>query len=360
MNSFTRKDLPLTAAQRIIFEQAGNHVFHALQSLNIQQLAISDYNKNYLSDYQKRLYYGIETGLYVLAHALHKSKKEIHELSLVDHGGGTGLISILAVKCGFGCVIYNDIFEPSCKDAQQIAIALNLAAKHYVHGDITVLSSFLKSHKINLNVLLSRNVFEHIYDGREFLKSLTQLPSTNLVLFFATTSNPHNPAVNWYTKRLHKKAEWKGFSSRWGKASDQILPLRGVRKKIISEFDSNLNAAELEQLVLASRGLLVQNIQKLITEYRETGKINLQHDLGTNTCDPYTGNWTERLTPTDTIAEWFSQAGFKFELLNGFYDTHYQKGWKNLITTSLNTVIQPRGNPGLFFCPFIGLAGTKI
>ena len=47
-------------------------------------------------------------------------------------------------------------------------------------------------------------------------------------------------------------------------------------------------------------------------------------------------------------------------LLNGFYDTHYQKGWKNLITTSLNTVIQPRGNPGLFFCPFIGLAGTKI
>jgi 2-polyprenyl-3-methyl-5-hydroxy-6-metoxy-1,4-benzoquinol methylase len=359
MNVFVKNDLPLHPDQRGVFEAAGNALFTGLKNLKIQDLPISEYNKNYLSDYQKRLHYGIETGLYILAHALHKSKKPITETTVIDHGGGTGLLSLLAKKCGFGQVIYNDIFEPSCFDAAEIAKALSLPAAHYVHGDIVQLTQFLMQKNIKADILLSRNVFEHIYNGPSFLQSCADIPSNELVLFFATTSNPHNPAVNWYTKRLHRQAEWKGFSSRWGKASDTIRPLREIRRDIILSLGVSFSEKELEQLVSSTRGLLKLEIEQKVIQYKNTGSLPTPYDQGSNTCNPYTGNWTERLTEVEIIEQWFQEAGFDFSLWNGFYDTHYAKSWKNLISKSLNSVIPPQGKMGLFFCPFIGLAGRK-
>lgn len=360
MNPFVRHDLPLNPAQREIFGQVGEDLFQQLKSLKISDLSISDYNKNYLSDYQKRLHYGIETGLYILAHALHKSGKQTKEISLIDHGGGTGLLSMLAVKCGFGTVIYNDIFEPSCKDSQEIAKALGSPAGHYVHGDIEDLKAYLIQHQLKADIMISRNVFEHIYDAPAFLKACAKLPSNQLVLMFATTSNPHNPAVNRYTRKLHRQAEWKGFQSRWGKASDVIRPFREVRKEIILSTGIKLKEQEINALVETTRGLLKAQIETAVKNYSQTQKLPRPYDDGTNTCDPFSGNWTERLTPVPLIQKWFTEAGFEFEQLNGFYDTHYQAGWKNLIGKSLNSFIQPRGKTGLFFCPFITLSGKRI
>ena len=357
MNQFVRADLPLSQAQSQIFEQAGAALYHQLTRLNTAELPISDYNKNYLSDYQKRMYYGIETGLYILAYALFKSAKSPQDITLIDHGGGTGLLSMLAVKCGFGTVIYNDIFEPSCKDSSAIAEKIGLKAHHYVHGEMDHLHQFLHNNNLAADVMISRNVFEHIYDVPAFLKSCSMLPSRQLALVFATTSNPHNPAVNYYTKKLHYQAEWKGFTSRWGKASDVIRPLREVRKEIILSVDNSLNEKELNQLISGSRGLLKNQIEAAVKNYKLNGKLPLPYDEGSNTCDPYSGNWTERLSPVPEIEKWFHQAGFDFEQYNGFYDTHYHSGWKNVITRSLNAFIRPKGDAGRFFCPFITLTG---
>jgi 2-polyprenyl-3-methyl-5-hydroxy-6-metoxy-1,4-benzoquinol methylase len=359
MNSFVRHDLPLNANQREIFEAAGAELFAGLKKLDIQSLPISDYNKNYLKDYQKRLYYGIETGLFILAHALFKSSKSMAEITIIDHGGGTGLLSMLARKCGFATVIYNDIYEPSCKDAAVIAASMKASANHYVHGDIQQLSTFLKNQQITAHLIISRNVFEHIYDASSFLKTCALLPGDDLVLFFATTSNPHNPAVKLYTQKLQHQAEWKGFSSRWGKASDNIRALREVRKEIILSTGLSFSNKETEQLISLTRGLLKEEIVAGVQQYKTKGILPSPYDAASNTCDPYTGNWTERLTSVSTIEKWFQSAGFEYETINGFYDTHYQKGWKNLICRSLNSFIQPKGAAGLFFCPFIGLSGKK-
>jgi 2-polyprenyl-3-methyl-5-hydroxy-6-metoxy-1,4-benzoquinol methylase len=359
MNSFVRHDLPLNAKQREVFEAAGAALFAGLKNLEIQSLPITDYNKNYLKDYQKRLFYGIETGLFILAHALFKTSKSMEEITIIDHGGGTGLLSMLAQKCGFASVIYNDIYEPSCKDAAIIAASLKAAATHYVHGDIQQLSKFLKDQQITANVIISRNVFEHIYDAASFLKTCAQLPGDDLVLFFATTSNPHNPAVKLYTQKLQRQAEWKGFSSRWGKASDNIRALREVRKEIILATGLSFSDKETEQLITLTRGLLKDEIVAGVQQYKTKGILPAPYDGAFNTCDPFTGNWTERLTSVATIEKWFQSAGFDYETINGFYDTHYQKAWKNLISRSLNSFIQPKGTTGLFFCPFIGLSGKK-
>lgn len=351
--------MPLDSNRRGIFEKAGASLYNDLKKLDIQALDISDYNKNYLTDYQKRLYYGIETGLFILAHGLNKCNKAPENIALVDHGGGTGILSMLAEKCGFSKVIYNDIYEPSCHDAAVIAGALKSSATHYVHGDIQQLSNFLKGAEIAIDLMISRNVFEHIYDAPLFLKTCAELPGEDLVLFFATTSNPHNPAVKLYTRKLQRQAEWKGFSSRWGKASDNIRALREVRKEIILSTGSSLSQKELELLISHTRGLLKDQIVQGVQQYKTSGKLPRPYDAEGNTCDPFSGNWTERLTRVEVIEKWFLDAGFNYETINGFYDTHYRQSWKNLVSNSLNAFIQPRSKSGLFFCPFIGLSGKK-
>jgi hypothetical protein len=46
-------------------------------------------------------------------------------------------------------------------------------------------------------------------------------------------------------------------------------------------------------LAKKTRGLMKDDIEKLVEEYIASGKITYQPDHPTNTCDPYTGNWAD-------------------------------------------------------------------
>jgi len=90
---------------------------------------------------------------------------------LVDYGGGSGLLSFLALEAGIGTVIYNDIYDVSCEDARKLGQALHLPLSRIVCGDVDELVSYLRKEKINVNAIVSYysvNYETYICDGVEY------------------------------------------------------------------------------------------------------------------------------------------------------------------------------------------------
>ena len=48
-------------------------------------------------------------------------------------------------------------------------------------------------------------------------------------------------------------------------------------------------------LSINTRGLIKDNIEKVVNDYIKTGEVPSKMKHPTNTCDPYTGSWTEKL-----------------------------------------------------------------
>lgn len=98
-----------------------------LEALSLEELGISEYIQVYLEGKLSRS--TMMQAEYILGLALRGKKLE--ECCLVDYGGGVGTLSLLAKKLGVGTVIYNDIYNVSCRDAQVIAKAVEAEADYY-------------------------------------------------------------------------------------------------------------------------------------------------------------------------------------------------------------------------------------
>lgn len=79
-------------------------------------------------------------------------------------------MSLLAAELGVGTVIYNDIYDVSCKDIEILSNALGLKPDHIVCGDVDDLVSYLQEKSISINVIVSYDVLEHIYDVDSHLR----------------------------------------------------------------------------------------------------------------------------------------------------------------------------------------------
>ena len=69
-----------------------------MQGLDYLALPISDYAKRYYAYDLRKLRYMLQSYCYLLLWSVNKSGKKIEEISMLDHGGGIGMLSLLA-KC---------------------------------------------------------------------------------------------------------------------------------------------------------------------------------------------------------------------------------------------------------------------
>jgi hypothetical protein len=137
---------------------AQSRLYHKLTGLDLQGLNLSDYMQRYLRSYLANLR-GVLQRYGELLYLAMRGSPVLEDFVLVDYGGGSGLISLLAVEMGIGTVVYNDIYDKCCHDAARISMALGLPLKHIVCGDVDELVTYLQESRITVNAFVSNDVF---------------------------------------------------------------------------------------------------------------------------------------------------------------------------------------------------------
>ena len=150
----------------------------------------------------------LQRDTFLLAAALSHARdpQTLRSMVLIDYAGGVGDLSLLAKELGIGTVIYNDISDELAKDARCLATAMNLVADHYVATDEIGLRTYLTSHDIVPDVLVSNDAIEHIYSIESFLDNIDQMSRGDFKLVLATVQIP---AISACGER------WRGFSGKW-------------------------------------------------------------------------------------------------------------------------------------------------
>ena len=356
--SFT--DYPKESQYLNVVNHSAEILEEKLRNLNCQELPVSDYCRRYYAYDLRKITFMLQAYCIMLVSAIELSRKEASQITLLDHGGGVGILSLLAKLSGIKTVIHQDIDPVISADARIIADHLGLPAEHYISGETKDFVEYVNRNNLNLNILGSRNVIEHIYNLDDFFNEISTINSDRLVLYLNTTANTQNPLTNIYTKRLQRIYEHEGFSEEWGsRKRDKNNAAMEMRKRIIREHISNLSSSEIEKLAANTRGKRKDDIIKYIDDYLATGVMTPALAHPTNTCDPHTGSWFEHLLPIGEYEKLIEKNGFEYSFKNGFYNLNYPQWYLNLITPVLNFKINLLRYWGIFLAPFITVIGIK-
>jgi hypothetical protein len=334
-------------------KQAANRLKTKLIALPISQIEISDYNKRYLQTKISNIDYILDIYIRILYLALEKNHSGNYQITLVDYGGGSGVFSLLAKELGVKTVIYNDIYDVSCNDIAIISRNLNLKIDYIVCGDIDQIKVFLNEKGISINALTSFDVIEHIYDIEKHIHTLADPVFHNIRVVYGSGANQMNPRQAYILKKMHKKVELHDSNPEWGhKQRDSLKAFIKIRKEIIENYNPGLSTQEIEMLAKKTRGLYKPDIEKTVDQYIETGKITYIPNHPTNTCDPYTGNWSEHLMSVSWLKQKFNASGYRIKIIPGLFPVIGGSSVPSKIKRILNYFIYFLRVKGLIFSPY--------
>ena len=344
-------------------DQAAERLASKLAGFNVKELIISDYNKRYFGGTLQNVRAALQLRTYLLSWALKEVSLPKEEIVLVDYGGGSGMLSLLAKEYGIGTVIYDDIYDVSCRDAAVIGEAIGNKADHYVNGDIDELIHFVQSRNLSCTSLVSYDVLEHIYNVPEFLHKLSKLSGAFLTIVMGSGANMRNPFVNRVLTKKQIELETKDRQADWGaKDRDALKSYFGIRKDMIQHYLRQRNAelpdAIVEDIAKRTRGRIKKEVEFAVQNYVDAKELPPPLAHPTNTCDPNNGNWAEHLMNTNELVKDLSRAGFEARILCGYYGDSNDRV-KRIAGRFLNAVISLTGKQGLFFAGFYVLYGVK-
>ncbi|MBK8081612.1 MAG: hypothetical protein IPK25_15860 [Saprospiraceae bacterium] len=177
---------------------AASSLYKKLLKLDLTSLHLSDYNQRYLRSKISKLESTLSLYSKLLFLSLKNSQFSLKTSVLVDYGGGSGVMSLLAAELGVGTVIYNDIYDVSCKD-------------------IEILSKY------------------------------------------ASGANIENPFYVRSVTKQQIKAEYETREKIWGhKERDSLLAFFEIRKQIISAYAPDLNPETVDYLARCREALFRQ------------------------------------------------------------------------------------------------------
>ena len=343
-----------------LLETAKNRLQEKIHTIDIFALQISDYNKRYLTDKLSSLDSVLSMYAKILYHSLQEMDMEkLNSFVFVDYGGGSGLLSLLAVQVGVGTVIYTDIYDVCCADAAIFSQSLNLPIKHFICGDIDKLGQLIKSNNIHIDAIASYDVVEHIYDVDLHFKELYALMGGNSNVIYASSANIANPLIVSVLKKKQQTAEYSSRKESWGdKKRDTLKAYFGARFDIIKNIAPGLDEFTIKSLSEKTRGLNVNDIYKFIEEYVKSGNLIYRNAHNTNTCDPYTGNWCEHLMEFKWLESVVKAPGFTCTIIPGSY---YAKGrgYKNILKRAVNGIIKIFNSKALSLSPYYLICARK-
>ncbi|HMW33432.1 MAG TPA: class I SAM-dependent methyltransferase [bacterium] len=310
--------------------RGAERVAERLKTTDWSAVPVSDYNKRYLKKYTAKLTPTFQKYVYILALALEK-QNDLARCTLVDFGGGCGLLSCIAKAAGVGRVVYNDIFETSVQDVRKLSEIWRIPINDFVCGDLDTVHQFLEREKINCDAFVSCDVLEHIYRHELFFKQAAELPSKAMSLVMSTHANPLNPAIRRSLQASQRRVELEDRKAEWGhKDRDDLRSYRRIRAEMISAENADLEKEMIYELAERTRGMKAEDIRATVKIFKTEGRMPPKPDHPTNTCDPGNGNWADRLLEPQVYAQALKEAGFQTTVYSGFYGHPHPTGRRTI------------------------------
>ncbi len=313
-----------------------------IHAIDFKSLNLSPMGESYFQFNLGKLSFNNKANAISLYRIINQLKdKNIKDISVIDHGAGIGFFGLLAKKCGIGRIICHDISKDMIHDCKIISDYLGLSFDHYVVGDTDILLEYCKANNLFIDGFSSRNVIEHIPNLNLFFNYLSQLPHHKLVMMINTSANVHNPAVHRLHKKIHKEYEEVGSTNDMMRSRmDHERSGRKIRQRIILELNPEIESELLEIAIRNSRGLDIHQIEEMVKEIKLTGTVPSLIEKLSNTRDPYSGTWVERLVPFEEYCKIANQYGFKVVSLPGFYNQSYKDPFMKFAGIALNGLIK--------------------
>ncbi len=335
-------------------------LYSTIKQTDFTTLSLSEYGLTYLQKHIDSLQYLFQMYAHITYHLKQESQKPFQEITLIDHGGGIGLLSLFCHTLGMK-VIYNDVYHTIVKDAKNIAEILEVNYKAYIHGTIEDVIRFTTNNNYLVDAIVSSEVIEHIYDIDTFFKHLKDIPSKQLCFVFSTSANPLNPIRKQKLMHMQRDAERKDSQYTFGhKEKDSLQSFLSIREQIIREHYNELPQKTIQNLAKKTRGLREDAIIQAVTHFIKTGTYPKEPEHRSNTCDPYTGNWVERLFNPYKLQQQLQKEGFQANVINGYYGYNQKESpSKRTFKKIANQLIFKLKSKGIYLTHYWMLVGKK-
>lgn len=330
----------------ILINEKANFLFQKLKLLDLSDTDIAEFGKYYFNTHHagSRLFFSVQSSADIIYQSIKRINKPVSETSFMDYGAGLGTLFLLAGTVGFRKVYFNDYFPQWAGYAKIICSKLEINIDDFITGDIDAVIDYSKERNMNIDIIASRNVVEHIYNLRNFYTRIFQSGITS-VCYATTTANFHNPAM----RLKHYWYHWKVEKSTYKKQ----------REEKIKVLVPDILGGDLKALIKHTRGKAFQDFTNALECYFKKQPIPSVEFLGSNTCDCETGVWAENLITRQNYSDIIHDSGFAVTYTAGFWDTHYKNGVVNFFTRFLNRVIKVLGKKGIWFAPFVNVVACK-
>jgi hypothetical protein len=343
---------------------AAEKLYNKLQNLDVDSLQISEYLNVYLKSKLDNITNTLCLNCYILSWALYPRRKALDKIIFLEYGGGVGVLSLLARELGIGTVIYNDIYDMSCKDAETIANNLNLKATKYLLGDIGDVIQYFRSNSINCDSVASYDVIEHIYDLPTFFHLLPQISDNDLTVMMSSGANNANRKIRNEMMQKHINLEnHDRVDVKAEKGRDCTKAYSHVRKEIIENLlhneDKVLTDLDIDELVKRTRGMNKRDIEITLRDYLMNNNMPAMPAHPTNTCDPYTGNWGEHLFDPYANSKGLLKNEMNIRIFGGYYGPSSSVK-KQMLIKSSNIMIRYTSSLGLRIAPFFSIYAWRM
>ncbi len=329
-----------------------------LNAIDIDAISNDVLVKNYLQKVLDQQDYYLKIYSWVLENALKQTTKPIHQISFLDFGCGNGLFAIYAKHCGLKKVYGCDFNKNFVDAASLLANAMNIIVDDwFVCNEETL---FAKCNSLNLDIVAGTDVIEHIYNLNTFFSNIHSL-NPKMITAFTTASVFENYFKRKSLYKLMYQDEYIRSNVLEATSKDDFagMPYLEIRKKIITNSFPQLEQQAILSLATVTRGLRSDDINAYVNQYLLDRIINPAQHNKYNTCDPITGNFTERMVQLKEYKQLYSQFNFELNISSGFYAAD-GKGLKFFLQAILNKIITVIGNGfiGRTITPLILLTGT--
>ena len=327
-----------------------------LKSVPVKNISIEKYPVDYLRWLINNHYYYIHIYVHVLQKVLENTRLRKEDIILIDYGAGNGLLGLFAKFCGFKEVYLVDISPPFLTAARNLAANMEIAVEGILEGDITALQDFFVG-KQRPHAIAGTDVIEHIYDLGHFFATIKNM-NTDIITVFTTGSVTANPVKTHHLKKLQYRDEYIDSNPEHSQQGNQYagISFLEIRRRMIFKQYPQLNISQAESLARLTRGLVRRDIMKAVDLFLQNGTMPVLLTHSTNTVDPVTGSWTERLLTTKEYHVIYTGAGFSLKIYNGFYN-QWKRGMKPLFLKVVNKSIGILQKKGRWMVPFITLVG---